>query len=101
MIAFMCVCVCGCVYVHHYIVLNVLGFDPKIRQTLTEAHTDQDSPGENKMEMKENVFVCHISLSTRENLSHIKHSAANVYVCCANTSVFHHRWVPLFDEGVI
>lgn len=77
--------------------LNVLGFDPEIRQTLTEAHTDQDSPEENEMEMKENVFVCHISLSTRENLSHIKHSA----VCCANTSVFHHRWVPLFDERVI
>lgn len=81
--------------------LNVWGFVPKIKQTLTEAHTDQDSPEENEMEIKENLFVCHISLSTRENLSHIKHSSANAYVCCANTSVFHHCWVPLFDEGVI
>lgn len=49
------VCVCGCVYVHHSVVLNVLGFDPKITQTLTEARTDQGSPKENEMEIKENV----------------------------------------------
>lgn len=39
-------CLCACVCVHHSNVLNILGFDPKITQTSTEARTDQGSPEE-------------------------------------------------------
>lgn len=86
--------------------LSIFGFDPKITQTLTEIRKDQDSLEENEMVMKEIVFSLpyfFIHKGNREPssyLSHTKHSAAKAAVA-VQILVFHHHWVPLFDEGVI
>lgn len=76
----MWVCVCSplCCAQH-------LGFDPKITQTLTEARTDQGSPKENEMKIKENVpyfFIHKGNIQQSSYLSHIKYCNKHVWLLC-------------------